>query len=115
MRKEVLLTITAVVILGIVLFFMTQNTRYESNLLICKHAENSLNITYTQSNEEQTISFENNGQASKLLSVSQVKEKTIHFEYKSSKYKLDLNKLNIIETINGEISIYACELRKFKM
>ena len=115
MRKEVLLTITAVVILGIVLFFMMQNTRYESNLLICKHTENSIKITYTQLTEEQTISFEKNGQASKRLSLSQVKENSIHFEYKSSKYKLNLNRLNIIETLNGEISIYACELRKFKM
>ena len=115
MRKEVLLTITAVVILGIVLFFMTQNTRYESNLLICKHTENTLKITYTQLTEGQTISFEKNGQASKILSLTKVTESSIQFEYKSSKYKLNLNSLNIIETLNGEIRVYACKLRKFKM
>ena len=74
MRKEVLLTVTAMVILGIVLFFMTQNTRFdESNLLICKHTENSFKITYAQLTEGQTISFEKNGQASKRLSLSKLK------------------------------------------
>ena len=115
MRKEVLLTITAVVVLGIVLFSMTQNTRYESNLLICKHTENTLKITYTQLTEGQNISFEKNGQASKILSLTKVTEGSIQFEYKSSKYKLNLNSLNIIETLNGEIRVYACKLRKFKM
>ena len=115
MRKEVILTITAMVVLGIVLFSMSQNTRYESKLLICKHTENTLKITYAQLTEEQTISFEKNGQASRLLSLTKVKGNSIQFEYKSSKYNLNLNRLNIIETLNGEIRIYACELRKFKM
>ena len=61
---------------GIVLFFMTQNTRYESNLLICKHTENSFKITYAQLTEEQTISFEKNGQASKRLSIIPSLKKT---------------------------------------
>ena len=98
-----------------VLFFMTQNTRFESNVMTCKHTKNNFKITYAQLKTNPIISFEKNGQTLKRLPTSNLEENSLQFENQSSNYKLDMEKLSAIETLNGETIIYKCKLEKFKM
>ena len=115
MRKEVVITVAVLSALASILFFMTQNTRFESNIIACKHIKNNFKITYAQLNKEPVISFEKNNQALKKLSITSIEENSFQFEHQSSNYKLNLEKLIAVETLSGETLIYKCELTKFKM
>ena len=115
MLKHIFLSLTVLSGLALVLFFMTQNTRFESNVMTCKNTKNNFKITYAQLKTKPIISFEKNGQTLKKLPISNPEEGTFQFENQSSNYKLNLKKLSAIETLNGETLIYECVLEKFKM
>ena len=115
MLKHTFLTLTVLSALALVLFFMTKNTRFESNVMTCKHTKNNFKITYAQLKTNPIISFEKNGQTLKRLPTSNLEDDTFQFENQSSNYKLNLEKLSAIETLNGETLIYECVLEKFKM
>ena len=115
MLKHIFLSLTVLSGLALVLFFMTQNTRFESNVMTCKNTKNNFKITYAQLKTKPIISFEKNGQALKRLPISNLEKNSLQFENQSSNYKLDMEKLSAIETLNGETIIYKCKLEKFKM
>ena len=115
MLKHIFLSLTVLSTLALVIFFMTQNTRFESNVMTCKHTKNNFKVTYAQLKTKPIISFEKNGQPIRRLSTSNLEENSLQFENQSSNYQLDMEKLSAIETLNGETLIYKCELEKFKM
>lgn len=115
MLKQVFLTLFVVTVLVLVLFFMTQNTRFENNVMTCTHTNNNFKITFAQLKNEPIISFEKNGQASKRITTTNFEKSSFQFKDQSSNYKLDLEKLSGVETQKGETVIYDCVLKKFKM
>ena len=115
MLKQVFITLTVITVLVLILFFMTQNTRFESNVMTCKHTNNNFKITFAQLKNEPIISFEKNGQMLKRVTTTNFEKNSFQFKDQSSIYKLDLEKLSAIEALRGETLIYDCLLEKFKM
>ena len=115
MRRELLLTSTFIAVLLLTFFFMTQNTRFESNTVVCQHPKNSFKVTYAKLDNRKMLSFEKNDQAIKELPIMELGNSIFQFEDQTSNYKLDLTKRIATETLKGETLVYRCDHKKFKM
>lgn len=115
MQKNIIAILSVFSALAFVLYFMTQNTRFESNILKCKQAKNNFQITYASLQNGAPVSFEKNDQALTNISISNVEKNSFHFKHQYSDFKLDLDKLIASEFVKGEILLYSCDLKKFKM
>ena len=85
---------------------MTQNTRFESNLISCTNGENSFQITYTELKTDMVVNFEKNDEVETSFAITNLEDDKLHFEQQFSKYKLNLSKLTAIETRSGEKLVY---------
>ena len=115
MRRELLLTSIFIAALLLTFFFMTQNTRFESNTVTCQHPKNTFKITFAKLDNGKVLSFEKNDQAMRQLSIRDLESSIFQFEDQTSNYKLDLTKLIATETLKGETLLYQCDHEKFKM
>ena len=115
MRKEIVFTVAILSILPFVIFFMTQNTRFEENIMKCISPKNIFKITYAQLGDEAPISFEKNDSQLEKITIDKFENEIFYFRDEYSDYKLDLIKLLATETLKSETQIYKCELTKFKM
>ena len=114
-RKDIILIASVLLGLVIVLFFMTQNTRFESNLISCTNGEKSFKVTYTELKTDMVVNFQKNDEVEISFDITNLQEDELYFEQKFAKYKLNLRKLTAIETNNGEKLVYKCSLKSFKM
>jgi hypothetical protein len=94
---------------------MTQNTRFESNLISCTNGEKSFKVTYTELKTDMVVNFQKNDEVEISFDITNLQEDELYFEQKFAKYKLNLRKLTAIETNNGEKLVYKCSLKSFKM
>jgi len=115
MRKQILFLIIMVAAIAIILIFMAQNTRYESNSILCSHPKNVFEVTYSQLEAGAQLSFEKNNELLKTYEVSSVEGSTFQFNDETSNYTFDLLQDVAIETRKSEIVLYQCEHTKFKM
>lgn len=114
-RKDIILIASVPLGLVIVLFFMTQNTRFESNLISCTNGEKSFKVTYTELKTDMVVNFQKNDEVETSFAITNLQDYKLYFEQQFSKYKLNLSKLTAIETRNGEKLVYMCSLKSFKM
>ena len=114
-RKDIILIASVLLGLVIVLFFMTQNTRFESNLISCTKGEKNFKVTYTELKTDMVINFQKNDEIETSFAITNLQDDELYFEQQFSKYKLNLSKLTAIETRNGEKLVYKCSLKSFKM
>ena len=114
-RKDIVLIASVLLGLVIVLFFMTQNTRFESNLISCTDGEKSFKLTYTELKTDMVVNFQKNDEVEISFDITNLQEDELYFEQQFAKYKLNLRKLTAIETNNGEKLVYKCSLKSFKM
>ena len=114
-RKDIILIASVLLGLVIVLFFMTQNTRFESNLISCTNGEKSFKVTYTELKPDMMVNFKKNDEADTSIAIISLQDEELYFEQQFSKYKLNLSKLTAIETLDGEKSVYRCSIKSFKM
>ena len=115
MRKEIIFTAAILLILPLVIFFMTQNTRFEENIIKCMNQKNIFEITYAQLGDADPISFEKNDNKLEKVTIGEFENGIFYFSYDYSDYKVDLIKLLATETFKSETQIYKCALTKFKM
>ena len=115
MRRELLLTSIFIAVLVLTFFFMTQNTRFESNKVVCQHPKNTFKVTYAKLDNGKVLSFEKNDQGIRELFIRDLENSIFQFEDQTSNYKLDLTKLIATETLKGETLVYQCDHEKFKM
>lgn len=115
MRKEILFSIITISVIIMVLLFMAQNTRYESNSIVCSHPKNVFEVTYSQLENGAQLSFEKNNEELKTYEISSLEGTTFQFNDGSSNYTFDLLQETAIETGKSEIVLYQCEHTKFKM
>ena len=115
MRKEILFSIITISVIIMVLLFMAQNTRYESNSIVCSHPKNVFEVTYSQLENGAQLSFEKNNEVLKTNEISSLEGSTFQFNDEISNYMFDLLKEVAIETRKSEIILYQCEHTKFKM
>ena len=115
MRKEVIFTVAILLILPLVIFSMTQNTRFEENIIKCISPKNIFKITYAKLGDNVPISFEKNDNELQKITIDKFENEIFYFRDEYSDYKLDLIKLLATETLKSETQIYKCELTKFKM
>jgi uncharacterized membrane protein len=115
MRKDIILIASVLLGLVIVLFFMTQNTRFESNLINCKSGQKSFKVTYTELKTDMVVNFQKNDEVETSFAITNLQDDELYFEQQFAKYKLNLSKLTAIETSNGEKLVYMCSLKSFKM
>ena len=94
---------------------MTQNPRFEENIVKCISPKNIFKITYAQLRDEAPIFFEKNNNELEKMTIDKFENEIFYFRDKYSDYKLDLIKLLATETLKSETQIYKCELTKFKM
>ena len=115
MRKEILFSIITISVIIMVLLFMAQNTRYESNSIVCSHPKNVFDVTYSQLENGAQLSFEKNNGVLKTYAISSLEGSTFQFNDETSNYMFDLLREVAIETRKSEIILYQCEHTKFKM
>ena len=115
MRKQILFLIIMTAAITIILIFMAQNTRYESNSIVCSHPKNVFEVTYSQLEDGAQLSFEKNNEELKTYEISSLEGTTFQFNDGSSNYTFDLLQETAIETGKSEIVLYLCEYTKFKM
>ena len=115
MRKEIIFTAAILLILPLVIFFMTQNTRFEENILKCMSQNNIFKLTYAQLGVKAPISFEKNDIKLEKIMIDKFENNTFYFRHEYSDYKLNVIELLATETLKSETQIYKCELTKFKM
>ena len=115
MRKEILFSIIMIVVISVVLLFMAQNTRYESNSIVCSHPKNFFEVTYSQLENGAQLSFEKNNEVLKTYEINRLEGSVFQFDDSSSNYEIDLSKKISIETRRNEVILYECEHTKFKM
>jgi hypothetical protein len=115
MRKQILFLIIMIAAITIILIFMAQNTRYESNSILCSHPKNVFEVTYSQLEDGAQLSFEKNNEELKTYEISSHEGSTFQFNDGSSSYTFDLLQETAIETGKSEIALYQCEHTKFKM
>ena len=115
MQKNIIIALSVMSALAFVLYFMTQNTRFESNILKCQQAKNNFQITYASLKNGASVSFEKNDQALTNIAISNVEKNSFHFKHQNSDFKLDLDKLIASELIDGATILYSCDLKNFKM
>ena len=107
MQKNVIVILSIFSALAFVLYFMTQNTRFESNILKCKQAKNNFQITYASLKNGASVSFEKNDQALTNISISNVEKNSFHFKHQYSDFKLDLDKLIASELLSKGKLVYT--------
>jgi len=115
MRKEILFSIIMIAVIAVVLLFMAQNTRYESNSLVCTHPKNFFEVTYSQLENGAQLSFEKNNEILKTYEINSLEGSIFKFDDNTSNYTFDLLKKISIETRKNEVILYECEHTKFKM
>ena len=115
MRKERLFLIIMIAVIAVVLLFMAQNTRYESNSIVCRHPKNFFEVTYSQLENGAELSFEKNNEASKTYEINSLEGSMFQFDDEYSNYAFDLSDKISIETRKNEVILYECEYKKFKM
>ena len=115
MRKEILFSIIMVALIAVVLLFMAQNTRYESNSIVCSHPKNFFEVTYSHLENGAPLSFEKNNEVLKTYEINSLEGSVFQFGDSSSSYTIDLSKKISIETRKNEVILYECEHTKFKM
>ena len=94
---------------------MAQNSRFESNSLVCNNSKNFFKITYSRLKNGRDLSFEKNNGILDNYKISKIEGNTFQFDDQFSNYKVDLAKNILIETGESKVTIYHCELTKFKM
>lgn len=115
MRKEILFAIIMMTIVAIVLIFMAQNTRFESNSLACSHPKNFFEVNYSKLKNGAPLSFQKNDNTLEEYTIRNFKGSTFEFNDQNSRYQLDLLDDFAIETRADEVLLYQCEHKKFKM
>ena len=115
MRKEILFAVITIATVVIIFVFMAQNSRFESNSLVCNNAKNFFKITYSHLKNGEGLSFEKSNGTLKNYKISKIEGNTFQFDDQFSNYKVDLTKNILIETGESKVTIYHCELTKFKM
>ena len=115
MRKEILFSIILVAVIAVVFLFMAQNTRYESNSIVCSHPKNFFEVTYSQLENEAQLSFEKNNEVLKMYEINSLEGNIFQFDDSYSSFLIDLSKKISIETRQNEVILYECEHTKFKM
>ena len=115
MRKEILFSIIMVAVIAIVLLFMAQNTRYESNSIVCIHPKNVFEVTYSQLENGAQLSFEKNNEVVKTYAINSLEGSIFRFDDSSSNYTIDVSGKISTEKRKNEVILYACEHTKFKM
>ena len=115
MRKEILFSIIMIAVIAVVLLFMAQNTRYESNSIVCSHPKNVFEVTYSQLENGAQLSFEKNNEVLKTYEINSLEGSMFQFDGEFSNYAFDLSKNISIETRQNEIILYECEHKKFKI
>ena len=94
---------------------MAQNTRYESNSILCSHPKNIFEVSYSQLQDGALLSFEKNNEVSKTYEISNLEGSTFQFHDETSNYMFDLLQEVATETRKSEIILYKCKHTKFKM
>ena len=115
MRKEILFSVIMVAVIAVVLLFMAQNTRYESNSIVCSHPKNFFEVTYPHLENGAPLSFEKNNEVLKTYEINSLEGSVFQFGNSSSSYTIDLSKKISIETRKNEVILYECEYTEFKM
>ena len=115
MRKEILFSVMMVAVIAVVLLFMAQNTRYESNSIVCSHPKNFFEVTYSHLENGAPLSFEKNNDVLKTYEINSLEGSIFKFDDNTSNYTFDLSKKISIETRKNEVILYECEHTKFKM
>ena len=115
MRKELLFSIIMIAVIAVVFLFMAQNTRYESNSIVCSHPKNVFEVTYSQLENGAQLSFEKNNEILKTYEINSLEGSIFKFDDNISNYTFDLSKKISIETRQNEVILYECEHKKFKM
>ena len=115
MRKEILFSIIMIAVIAVVLLFMAQNTRYESNSIVCSHPKNFFEVTYSQLEDGAQLSFEKNNEVLKTYEIHSLEGSIFQFDDNASNYAFDLSKKISIETRKNEVILYECEHTEFKM
>ena len=115
MRKEILFLIITIAVIAVVLLFMAQNTRYESNSIVCSHPKNFFEVNYSHLENGAQLSFEKNNEVLKTYEINSLEGSIFQFDDSSSNYAIDLSKKISIETRQNEVILYECEHTKFKM
>ena len=115
MRKQILFLIIMTAAITIILIFMAQNTRYESNSIVCSHPKNFFEVTYSQLETGAQLSFEKNNEILKTYEINGLEGSIFKFDDNTSNYTFDLLKKISIETRKNEVILYECEHTKFKM
>ena len=115
MRKEILFAVITIATVVIIFVFMAQNSRFESNSLVCNNSKNFFKITYSRLKNGGELSFKKDNGILNNYKISKIEGNTFQFDDQFSNYKVDLAKNILIETGESKVTIYHCELTKFKM
>ena len=94
-RKDIILIASVLLGLVIVLFFMTQNTRFESNLISCTNGEKSFKLTYTELKTDMVVNFQKNDEVETSFAITNLQDDKLYFEQQFSKYKPFLSIITI--------------------
>ncbi|MDA9240366.1 hypothetical protein N9P31_01735 [bacterium] len=94
---------------------MTQNTRFENNLISCVNGQVSFQITYKKLKSDMFVNFEKPGEEVTTFKIKNLEGENLHFEHHLSKFRINLGKKTAVETRSGEKLIYKCALKSFKM
>ena len=104
-----------IAVIAVVFLFMAQNTRYESNSIVCSHPKNFFEVTYSHLENGAPLSFEKNNEVLKTYEIHSLEGNIFKFDDNSSNYTFDLLKKISIEIRKNEVILYECEHTKFKM
>ena len=115
MRKDVTFILLTLVGLACVFFFMTQNTRFENNLMSCVNGQVSFQITYKKLKSDMFVNFEKPDEEVTTFKIKNLEGQDLYFEHQLSKFRINLDEKTAIETRSGEKLIYKCALKSFKM
>ena len=115
MRKDFILILLTLVGLAYIFIFMMKTTRFESNLISCVKGQVSFQITYKKLKSDMFVNFEKPGEEITTVKITNLDGENFQFEHQLSKFKINLDEQNAIETRSGEKLIYKCALESFKM
>ena len=62
-----------------------------------------------------SVNFEKSDEEATTFKIKNLEGENLHFEYRLSKFRINLGKKIAIETRGGEKMIYKCALKNFKM
>ena len=87
MRKEILFAVITIATVVIIFVFMAQNSRFESNSLVCNNSKNFFKITYSRLKNGRDLSFEKNNGILDNYKISKIEGNTFQFDDQFSNYK----------------------------